>query len=475
MDSKRIEEINERLKLGGNVKTDDIPIPYRELWFDCVWLLNALEEAKDMIGKLDWLRGEHEDKIRFLHGDVLDLSAERDELKRQLKETESKCGGLLMDAMQREKEQMKRAEKAEDELDDAIERAESAESKLKAYECAINETRMSFCKNYRGRQGIETGCYNENPRSVNCRDCKSWLFDAGKYTHIEHVTSKLESADTATRTEELHPSNGWTSTTHELKCTDKYYDAIARKNKMFEVRYNDRNYCIGDILLLRRTDANGYTGQTSEYIVTYLLDDPAFCKEGFVIMGIEPFGEESQESKSGLSNRKLTKEEYENPDTIKYTNSEIPATDVVFGDRLEELVDKYATVAEEPQDVDKLKDCPFCGGKAFINTIEAHAHHLAKFMPDYEGEAFVECTKCSCGISERTEDEAIDAWNRRAQDVDVPEQECEKCKAYERAIKSYKNLACLFCEGADNCKYIKGERVKWCFRFDFDRFKEDSK
>ena len=43
----------------------------------------------------------------------------------------------------------------------------------------------------------------------------------------------------------------------------------------------------------------------------------------------------------GFLHRLLTEEEWSNPDFIKFTNAEIPANDVVLGNRLNEIVSKY--------------------------------------------------------------------------------------------------------------------------------------
>ena len=61
---------------------------------------------------------------------------------------------------------------------------------------------------------------------------------------------------------------------------------------------------------------------------------------------------------------------------------------------------------------EKLKPCPFCGGKAIMEIVPPHKHFIAN-MPDYGGGAFIECLGCSCGIAAETEDEAIAAWNQR--------------------------------------------------------------
>ena len=60
----------------------------------------------------------------------------------------------------------------------------------------------------------------------------------------------------------------------------------------------------------------------------------------------------------------------------------------------------------------ELKPCPFCGGKAFMEVIEPHEHFIAD-LPDYGGGAFIECTNCTCSMSAKTEEKAIEAWNRR--------------------------------------------------------------
>lgn len=60
-----------------------------------------------------------------------------------------------------------------------------------------------------------------------------------------------------------------------------------------------------------------------------------------------------------------------------------------------------------------LKPCPFCGGTAFAYEVKPHQHFLSEFG-EYGGGGFVECTGCSCGVSEKTKEEAIEAWNRRA-------------------------------------------------------------
>ena len=73
---------------------------------------------------------------------------------------------------------------------------------------------------------------------------------------------------------------------HYIKILPKYFDAIESGAKSFEVRYNDRNYQVHDILHLQEWIDGNYSGREMSVEVTYLLDEPAYCKEGFVIMAV---------------------------------------------------------------------------------------------------------------------------------------------------------------------------------------------
>ncbi|MBR0299967.1 MAG: DUF3850 domain-containing protein [Bacteroidales bacterium] len=78
--------------------------------------------------------------------------------------------------------------------------------------------------------------------------------------------------------------------THELKIRPEYFEAIVKGDKTFEVRYNDRNYQLHDILVLQEHNGENYTGRIIKEEVTYLLDNPGYCKDGYVIMAIKIVG-----------------------------------------------------------------------------------------------------------------------------------------------------------------------------------------
>jgi hypothetical protein len=57
--------------------------------------------------------------------------------------------------------------------------------------------------------------------------------------------------------------------------------------KTFEIRFNDRNYKVGDILHLQEFCSGEYTGRTIEKEICYMIDSPEYCKDGFVVLGLK--------------------------------------------------------------------------------------------------------------------------------------------------------------------------------------------
>lgn len=81
---------------------------------------------------------------------------------------------------------------------------------------------------------------------------------------------------------------------HYLKTLTKYYDDVENGSKSFEVRFNDRNFQVGDLLVLQDLDGWESTGRELIKKVTYVLNNPDFCKDGYVILGITTEGSGKQ-------------------------------------------------------------------------------------------------------------------------------------------------------------------------------------
>jgi len=74
---------------------------------------------------------------------------------------------------------------------------------------------------------------------------------------------------------------------HDLKIIPKYFRDVEKGIKTFEVRKNDRNFQVGDILNLHEWFGGEYSGRYIKAEVIYILDDPEYIKEDYVILGIK--------------------------------------------------------------------------------------------------------------------------------------------------------------------------------------------
>lgn len=73
---------------------------------------------------------------------------------------------------------------------------------------------------------------------------------------------------------------------HALKTLPEYFEAVKGESKTFEIRKGDRPFWVGDFLALNEWDDEAYTGRALIVEITYILDNPDYCKEGFVALGI---------------------------------------------------------------------------------------------------------------------------------------------------------------------------------------------
>ena len=108
----------------------------------------------------------------------------------------------------------------------------------------------------------------------------------------------------------------YSNKTHELKVWSEFYDKISSKSKQFEVRKNDRDFKVGDTLILREfipcDKCNGsgkvwdsgdkalcncpephgeFTGNRADASVDYVLHGGQFgIVEGYCVMSITVLG-----------------------------------------------------------------------------------------------------------------------------------------------------------------------------------------
>jgi hypothetical protein len=77
---------------------------------------------------------------------------------------------------------------------------------------------------------------------------------------------------------------------HELKTWPQFFQDVKQGIKAFEIRKNDRNFKVDDILILREynLETDTYSGDQIYCQVTYLLEGGQFgINHGYCIMQIE--------------------------------------------------------------------------------------------------------------------------------------------------------------------------------------------
>ena len=77
---------------------------------------------------------------------------------------------------------------------------------------------------------------------------------------------------------------------HYLKTVQPYFDDSKSGRKKFEVRKNDRKFKLYDEVILEEWDLEKqeYTGKRLDAkIIFYILSDKNYCKDGYVILGLE--------------------------------------------------------------------------------------------------------------------------------------------------------------------------------------------
>lgn len=82
---------------------------------------------------------------------------------------------------------------------------------------------------------------------------------------------------------------------HNLKCETRYFQDVKAGKKLFEIRFDDRGYQVGDILNLQEYAHGFYTGGELPARVIYKINGQRFLQDGYCVLGIMPIYKDAQE------------------------------------------------------------------------------------------------------------------------------------------------------------------------------------
>lgn len=74
---------------------------------------------------------------------------------------------------------------------------------------------------------------------------------------------------------------------HDIKIGKEFFEDVKNNVKTFELRKNDRNYKVGEILELHEYEAGEETGRTCRKLITYMLKEFTGLQDGYCILGIK--------------------------------------------------------------------------------------------------------------------------------------------------------------------------------------------
>lgn len=76
---------------------------------------------------------------------------------------------------------------------------------------------------------------------------------------------------------------------HDKKLIQPYFDAVLSGSKTFEIRKNDCNYQVGDLLILHEFDkkTNQYEGAYVLTKIIYKIENFAGIEQGYCVLGIK--------------------------------------------------------------------------------------------------------------------------------------------------------------------------------------------
>lgn len=80
---------------------------------------------------------------------------------------------------------------------------------------------------------------------------------------------------------------------HQIKCWPDYFEPVLNGDKTFDVREDDRDYQVGDLLIIREWDPdNGFTSRITIREITYKMDGGRFgIDENYCVLGIKTIEE----------------------------------------------------------------------------------------------------------------------------------------------------------------------------------------
>lgn len=76
---------------------------------------------------------------------------------------------------------------------------------------------------------------------------------------------------------------------HDIKCWPSYFEALLQNVKHFELRNNDRNYQVDDVLFIHEYDPDTelYTGRSLVRRVSFVVTEGPWLTPGYAALSLQ--------------------------------------------------------------------------------------------------------------------------------------------------------------------------------------------
>lgn len=223
-------------------------------------------------------------KERLTFSAAAEIAGMPEEAQQEVLEQYQETGSMTYTGIREIKEELKEQQEPEEAQEE--EEQEATEGQQDNFNPCPDTmtTRCYSCENW-------DRCQEKGPEVTYCKDFK----DRDKPNtptdrEIEDEANSIKSSEAKTkdRDQEAHSQK---SVVHDIKCAHMYFDDAMSGAKPFELRKNDRNYKVGDILHEMEYQDGSYTGREFNAKITYILQDYTGLTDGYCILGIKIINE----------------------------------------------------------------------------------------------------------------------------------------------------------------------------------------
>lgn len=177
---------------------------------------------------------------------------------------------------------------------------ESSEAAVEEYRDPNTENIISLCYScteYETCNSISSTCtkcdiYNNRAEAYKTEEQR---YDEEQAKLDKETAKKLRDIEDEKKMEKL-PSDREPRgiKVHEIKLGSEFFEDSVSNVKGFEIRKNDRDYRVGDILEMMEYKNGAETGRTVTKLVTYILEDYTGLEDGYCIMSTVPVNENGE-------------------------------------------------------------------------------------------------------------------------------------------------------------------------------------